>query len=62
MGDGDPYKPPGGRHAPPPYPDRSHMDIPDSVNVLGVTYRVEIGVCEPDEDGVGVNELTFLAH
>lgn len=27
------------------------MDIPDSANVLGVTYRVEFGGCEPDEDG-----------
>lgn len=44
-------KPPSGRHAQPPYPDWSDMDIPDSVNVLGVTYRVEFGGCEPDEDG-----------
>lgn len=27
------------------------MDIPESVDVLGVTYRVEFGGCEPDEDG-----------
>ncbi len=27
------------------------MDIPDSVDVLGVTYRVEFGGCEPDEEG-----------
>ena len=31
--------------------DRSYMDIPESVDVLGVTYRVEIGGCEPYENG-----------
>ena len=27
------------------------MDIPNSVNVLGIPYKIERGGCEPDEDG-----------
>ena len=27
------------------------MDIPKTVNVLGIMYRVEFGECEPDEEG-----------
>lgn len=27
------------------------MDIPNSVSVLGIPYKVEHGGCEPDEDG-----------
>lgn len=27
------------------------MDIPRTVNVLGIPYQVEFGGCEPDENG-----------
>lgn len=27
------------------------MNIPETVSILGVPYRVERGGCEPDEDG-----------
>ena len=41
----------------------SQLEGWDSVSIGGnaVTELPPTG-CEPDEDGVGVNELTFLAH